>query len=89
MVRVGRWIACPDIETQFAPDNYMGTHSLLFTFDTYTQTGVMATFKLNDNWMVQGAILFEPCRRVDARVQQCIRGPPRNRLLPLLDCSGI
>ena len=29
IVRVGRWIACPDIETQFAPDNYMGTHSLL------------------------------------------------------------
>jgi hypothetical protein len=56
IVRVGRWIACPDIETQFAPDNYMGTHSLLFTFDTYTQTGVMATFMLNKQWMVQGAI---------------------------------
>jgi hypothetical protein len=56
IVRVGRWIACPDIETQFAPDNYLGTHSLLFTFDTYTQTGVMATFKLSDNWMIQGAI---------------------------------
>src|SRR5262249_58178152 len=36
IVRVGRWIACPDIETQFAPANYMGTHSLLFTFGTYT-----------------------------------------------------
>jgi hypothetical protein len=56
IVRVGRWIACPDIETQFAPDNYMGSHSLLFTFDTYTQTGVMLTFKINDQWMVQGAI---------------------------------
>src|SRR5579871_3107340 len=56
IVRVGRWIACPDIETQFAPDNYMVSHSLLFTFDTYTQTGVMLTFKLNDQWMVQGAI---------------------------------
>src|SRR5271166_2451017 len=22
IVRTGRWIACPDIETQFAPDNY-------------------------------------------------------------------
>jgi hypothetical protein len=55
IVRVGRWIACPDIETQFAPDNYMGSHSLLFTFDTYTQTGVMATLKLNDQWTVQAA----------------------------------
>jgi hypothetical protein len=53
IVRVGRWIACPDIETQFAPDNYMGSHSLLFTFDTYTQTGIMATFKLDDQWMAQ------------------------------------
>jgi hypothetical protein len=56
ILRVGRWIACPDIETQFAPDNYMGTHSLLFTFDTYTQTGVMATVMLNKNWTVQACI---------------------------------
>jgi hypothetical protein len=56
IVRVGRWIACPDIETQFAPDNYMGSHSLLFTFDTYTQTGVMATFMLDKQWTVQAAI---------------------------------
>jgi hypothetical protein len=56
IVRVGRWIACPDIETQFAPDNYLGSHSLLFTFDTYTQTGVMATLMLNKQWMVQGAL---------------------------------
>lgn len=56
IVRVGRWIACPDIETQFAPDNYMGTHSLLFTFDTYTQTGVMATIMLNKNWTIQAAL---------------------------------
>jgi hypothetical protein len=55
IVRVGRWIACPDIETQFAPDNYMGSHSLLFTFDTYTQTGVMFTLKLNDQWTAQAA----------------------------------
>ena len=56
IVRVGRWIACPDIETQFAPDNYMGSHSLLFTFDTYTQTGVMVTVMLNKQWTVQAAI---------------------------------
>ncbi|HXY32878.1 MAG TPA: outer membrane beta-barrel protein, partial [Planctomycetaceae bacterium] len=56
VIRVGRWIACPDIETQFAPDNYMGTHSLLFTFDTYTQTGVMLSWCLNEQWMIQCAI---------------------------------
>jgi hypothetical protein len=55
-IRVGRWVATPDIETQFAPDNYMGSHSLLFTVDTYTQTGVMATVMLNQQWMVQGGV---------------------------------
>jgi hypothetical protein len=53
IVRFGRWIACPDIETQFAPDNYMGTHSLLFTVDTYTQTGAMATFMVDRQWSWQ------------------------------------
>jgi Putative beta-barrel porin-2, OmpL-like. bbp2 len=56
VLQVGRWIATPDIETQFAPDNYLGTHSILFTFDTYTQTGVMSTVMLNQQWMVQAAI---------------------------------
>jgi hypothetical protein len=56
ILRVGRWIACPDIETQFAPDNYVGTHSILFTFDTYTQTGAMATMMLNKQWILQAAI---------------------------------
>ncbi len=56
ILRVGRWIACPDIETQFAPDNYMGSHSLLFTFDTYTQTGIMGTFKLSDQWTFQAVL---------------------------------
>jgi hypothetical protein len=54
--RIGRWVACPDIETQLAPDNYLGSHSILFTYDTYTQTGFMHTIKLNDNWTIQGGI---------------------------------
>jgi hypothetical protein len=54
--RVGRWIACPDIETQWAPDNYMGSHSLLFTVDTYTQTGIMWSQRLTEQWMVQAAL---------------------------------
>jgi hypothetical protein len=56
VIRVGRWIACPDIETQWAPDNYLGSHSLLFTVDTYTQTGVMWTQRLTEQWSVQAAI---------------------------------
>jgi hypothetical protein len=56
VLTVGRWIATPDIETQFAPDNYLGTHSLLFTVDVYTETGVMATVMLDKQWTVQAAI---------------------------------
>lgn len=56
ILRVGRWVATPDIEVQFAPDNYLATHSLQFTFDTYTQTGAMATLNLNRQWSVQGAV---------------------------------
>jgi hypothetical protein len=56
ILRIGRWVATPDIETQFAPDNYMASHTLQFTFDTYTQTGVMATAMLNKQWTVQAAL---------------------------------
>jgi hypothetical protein len=56
IVTVGRWIATPDIETQFAPDNYLGTHSILFTVDVYTETGVMATVMLDKQWTVQACI---------------------------------
>lgn len=52
--RVGRYISCPDIEAQLAPDNYLFTHSLMFTVDTYTQTGVQAWLQLNKYWNVMG-----------------------------------
>jgi hypothetical protein len=52
-IRVGRWLSLPDIEAQFSPNNYLITHSILYTVDPYTQMGVMTTTKLNDNWTVQ------------------------------------
>lgn len=56
ILTVGRWIATPDIETQYAPDNYMATHSILFTVDVYTETGIMATVMLNPQWTVQACL---------------------------------
>jgi Putative beta-barrel porin-2, OmpL-like. bbp2 len=53
MVRVGRYISIPDIEAQLAPNNYMYTHSMTYTFDNYTNTGIQSTLALNKNWMVQ------------------------------------
>jgi hypothetical protein len=56
ILKIGRWVAFPDIEGQLSPDNYMGSHSLLFTFDTATQTGVLATVMLNEYWTVQAGV---------------------------------
>jgi hypothetical protein len=52
-VRLGRYISLPDIEAQLAPNNYTYSHSLLYTFDAYTQTGINTTTRLNKNWMIQ------------------------------------
>src|SRR3979411_454946 len=60
ILTVGRWIATPDIETQYAPDNYMATHSILFTVDVYTETGVMATVMLNPHGTVQSGLHAVP-----------------------------
>jgi hypothetical protein len=53
MLRAGRFISLPDIEAQLAPNNYMYTHSMTYTFDNYTNTGIQSTVALNSNWMLQ------------------------------------
>ena len=52
-VRVGRYISIPDIEAQLAPNNLTYSHSLLYTYDPYTQNGIVATTRLNRTWTVQ------------------------------------
>jgi Putative beta-barrel porin-2, OmpL-like. bbp2 len=52
VIKFGRYISPPDIEAQLAADNYLYTHSLMFTFDCYTQTGINAAIKLNDQWSI-------------------------------------
>ncbi|HTB10579.1 MAG TPA: TonB-dependent receptor [Bryobacteraceae bacterium] len=53
VIQFGRYISPPDIEAQLAPSNYLFTHSLMFTVDCYTQTGINASIKLNDRWSIQ------------------------------------
>ncbi len=55
-LRVGRFISVPGIEAQLTPNNYMFSHSLLYVVDPFTDTGAIATVKLNDQWTVQGEI---------------------------------
>ena len=52
-VRVGRFISVPGIEAQLAPNNYIFSHSLLYAIDPFTDTGLIATVKVNDHWLVQ------------------------------------
>jgi len=52
-VRLGRFISVPGIEAQLAPNNYIFSHSLLYAIDPFTDTGLIATVKLSDQWLVQ------------------------------------
>ncbi|WP_158879847.1 outer membrane beta-barrel protein [Rhodanobacter sp. L36] len=53
VVRVGRYLSPPDIEAQFSPQNYLMTHSILYTTDPYTQMGIMTSTRLSPQWTVQ------------------------------------
>lgn len=55
-ITFGRIISEADIEAQLAPNNPMSTHSLLYSYDPYTQERVFNTIKLNRNWTIQGGI---------------------------------
>jgi hypothetical protein len=52
-IRVGRFLSVPGIEAQLAPSNYNMTHSLLYSIDPATDTGIIGTLKLNKQWIVQ------------------------------------
>lgn len=55
-LRVGRFISIPGIEAQLAPNNYTFSHSLLYSVDPFTDTGILATIKLTDRWLVQAGL---------------------------------
>lgn len=53
ILKFGRFISPADIEAQWATDNYLYSHSLMFTVDPYTFTGVQSTFKLGNYWQLE------------------------------------
>lgn len=55
-LRMGRFISIPGIEAQLTPNNYMFSHSLLYSVDPFTDTGALATIQVNDQWVVQAGI---------------------------------
>jgi hypothetical protein len=53
VIRMGRFLSVPGIESQHALGNYTMTHSLVFSATPSTETGAIATLKLTKQWMVQ------------------------------------
>jgi hypothetical protein len=53
LVRVGRFISIPDTEAQLAPNNYMYSHSMVYAYDNYTNTGLITTLAWNKNIQTQ------------------------------------
>lgn len=57
LLRLGRYISIPDIEAQLAPNNYMYTHSMMYSFDNYTNEGLVASLAVEKNLIVQFGIV--------------------------------
>jgi Putative beta-barrel porin-2, OmpL-like. bbp2 len=81
MIRFGRYISIPDIEAQLAPNNYMYSHSMTYTYDNYTNTGVDATLAATKNWMFQLGVTVGT-EAMPWHVGQTIANPFPNQLYP-------
>lgn len=53
LFRFGRYISIPDIEAQLAPNNYMYSHSMTYSFDNYTNEGIVASLAVSKNFILQ------------------------------------
>jgi hypothetical protein len=81
MIRFGRYISIPDIEAQLAPNNYMYTHSMTYTYDNYTNTGVNATLAATKNWIFQLGVTVGT-EAMPWHVGQSIQNPFPNPAFP-------
>lgn len=52
LLTFGRYFSPPDIESSLAPSNYLFSHSLMFTADANTMTGINATVMFNTQWTI-------------------------------------
>jgi hypothetical protein len=57
LIRAGRFISVPDIEAQLAPNNYMYSHSITYTFDNFTNTGILATLAATKNIFLTAGVV--------------------------------
>jgi hypothetical protein len=57
-VKVGRFFALYGVENIDSPTNALCSHSFTDLFDPFTHTGVVATTRLTDSWLVQGGLVL-------------------------------
>ncbi len=56
ILRVGRYISPIDIEAQLSPENYLYSHSTMYSVDPYTFTGIQQIWRFSDRWFAMTAI---------------------------------
>jgi hypothetical protein len=80
-IRVGRYISIPDIEAQLAPNNYMYSHSMTYSFDNYTNEGVLASLAVAKNLIVQVGVSMGTEATL-WHYDQTVHNPDPNPLFP-------
>ncbi len=58
LFRFGRYISIPDIEAQLAPNNYMYSHSMTYSFDNYTNEGIVGSLAMTKNLIIQLGVVI-------------------------------
>ena len=56
LIKAGRYISPTDIEAQWAPQNYMYSHSLTFMADPYTYTGLQVFIRLHQQFQFVASV---------------------------------
>jgi hypothetical protein len=56
LLKAGRYISPTDIEAQWAPQNYMYSHSLTFMADPYTYTGLQVFIRLHQQFQFVASV---------------------------------
>ncbi|SPE31709.1 conserved exported hypothetical protein [Burkholderiales bacterium] len=81
MLRLGRFLSVPDIESQLAPSNYMYSHSMTYVYDNYTNTGLQSTLAVTPQWFVQ-LVVTVGTEATIGHLHSTIANPNPNRLYP-------
>lgn len=58
IIKIGRYISPADVEAQLAPQNYLYSHSNMFSFDPYTYTGINTHWKIDKNYALEFGVDF-------------------------------